>query len=92
VLRLDDVFVTPRTDQGILPGTTQAALFEILTELGHAVSEDLVPIGQLSSADALWLVSSGRQIAPITTLDGAAVPVDAALTAQLVAALEARRR
>ena len=92
VLRLGDAFVTPRTDQGILPGTTQAALFEILTELGHAVSQDLVPIGQLPSADALWLVSSGRQIAPITTLDGAAVPVDAALTAQLVEALEARRR
>ena len=36
--------------------------------------------------------SINSQIAPITTLDGAAVPVDAALTAHLVEALEARRR
>ena len=38
-------------------------------------------------ADAAWLVSSGRLAAPITAVDDVALPVDAALTADLHAYL-----
>ncbi|WP_370544198.1 aminodeoxychorismate lyase [Frigoribacterium sp. VKM Ac-1396] len=91
VARFGDRFVTPRTDQGILEGTTQEAVFDALTSLGHETAYELVPLERVREADALWLVSSGRQIAPVSTLDGQAVAIDHELTRSLVEALWARR-
>ena len=42
-------------------------------------------------ADALWLVSSGRQIAPLSSLDGEPCAIDAEVTRQLADALVDRR-
>jgi 4-amino-4-deoxychorismate lyase len=91
IARLDGVYVTPRTDQGILEGTTQAAAFEVLRSLGHEVAEVLLPMDEVRRADALWLVSSGRLVAPLSSLDGEPVTIDAEVTRQLSDALVARR-
>lgn len=74
---------TPQTDQGILAGTTQASVFEFFQARGFETVYERIAADELTTADALWLVSSVRQAAPIVALDGQAFPVDAALTADL---------
>ena len=81
VLRLGDRFVTPAPNGGILHGTTQLSLFEHLVQGGHETAYETVPVSALATADAAWLLSSVRLAAPITAIDGVAVPLDAALTA-----------
>lgn len=91
IARFGDRYVTPRTDQGILAGTTQAAAFDALGRRGVTVEYALLTLEQVRRADALWLVSSGRQIAPLTSLDGAALVVDHDETERLGEALVGRR-
>lgn len=90
VLLADGVVRTPQTDQGILAGTTQAAVFAFFEERGYPTEYRRIAADELRSADALWLVSSVRQAAPITALDDRELPVDAALTADLNAFLLSR--
>ena len=90
VARFGDRFVTPRTDQGILEGTTQAAVFES-AGLGPRPRTRCCPLARVAAADALWLLSSGRQIAPVSDLDGQPFAIDHELTTTLVEALWARR-
>lgn len=90
ILRFGDRIVTPRTDIGILPGTSQLSVFAFAAARGLRTEEALVPAVELARADASWLVSSVRLAAPITHIDGAEVPVDIELTRSMNAALLAR--
>lgn len=83
ILLADGVAATPQTDQGILAGTTQAAAFAFFEERGHRTEHRRIPVGELAAADALWLVSSVRQAAPVTHLNGRECPMDAELTVEL---------
>lgn len=67
---------TPQTDQGILAGTTQVSVFEFFDAHGFETSYEHIPVTELRDADALWLVSSVRQAAPIRELDGKPIAVD----------------
>ena len=82
--------LTPRTDQGILAGTTQADIFTWASSRGYATEYALLTADDLTSADAAWLVSSGRHAAPIRAVDGIEHPIDAALTSEINAYLHAR--
>ena len=84
LVRHGDRFRTPRTDLGILAGTTQAAVFDTLDAMGFAAEEALLSPADLASADGLWLLSSGRLIAPVRELDGRPLPVDAPFTTTLL--------
>jgi 4-amino-4-deoxychorismate lyase len=84
LLRHGDLFRTPRTDLGILAGTTQAAVFETLERLGHRTEQALISSADLISADSVWLLSSGRLVAPVRALDARALDVDHALTSALL--------
>jgi 4-amino-4-deoxychorismate lyase len=84
VVRHGDLFRTPRTDLGILAGTTQGAMFATLGELGYETADAALSYSELASADAIWLCSSGRLLAPVRTLDDRPIPVDTALTATLL--------
>jgi len=90
VLKRGQTLLTPRTDLGILAGTTQADLFTWATGRGLATEYALLTVDELRTADAAWLVSSGRHAAPIRAVDGVERPIDAALTAELNAYLHAR--
>jgi len=90
VILSDGVVRTPDTDNGILAGTTQAAVFDFFARRGLRTEFAPLTIGEVVAADSLWLVSSVRQAAPVTHLDGREYPVDAALTAELNAYLLAR--
>ncbi len=85
LVRHGGVFRTPRTDLGILAGTTQALVFDTLASLGFDTAEAVIPPEELAAADAVWLLSSGRLVAPVRELDGRSIPVDAALTSTLLA-------
>lgn len=87
ILRFGDRFITPAPNGGILHGTTQLSTYEYLAGRGWEAGYDRIPASDLAEADAAWLVSSVRLAAPITAIDGAAVPVDHALTAELNAYL-----
>ncbi|HEY4153697.1 MAG TPA: aminotransferase class IV, partial [Pseudolysinimonas sp.] len=81
---------TPRTDLGILAGTTQADIFAWAADHGFATEYALLTVDDLTGADAAWLVSSGRHAAPIRAIDGVEREMDAELTGQINAYLHAR--
>ncbi|WP_175481315.1 aminotransferase class IV, partial [Curtobacterium sp. MMLR14_010] len=82
--------VTPRTDIGILAGTTQADVFRFAEAEGIETAYELVTMADLRAADALWLVSSVRQAAPIRLVNGDEQAMDLDLTEQMNAFLLAR--
>lgn len=91
LMKRGDRLSTPPADLGILPGTTQADLFDAAAEWGlEAVVEPLTP-DDLRTADALWLVSSVRHAAPVNAIDGAPMAVHSALSATMNGFLNARR-
>jgi D-alanine transaminase len=69
----DGRLLAPRASREILPGITCDASYALARE--HGVPLELRPVSEseLRAADELWLSSSGREVLPITRLDG--VPV-----------------
>lgn len=92
LIRRGSQLVTPRVDIGILAGTTQADLFSWAESEGFTTGYELLTPADLTAADAAWLVSSVRHVAPIRSIDGVEFPVDSELTDRLNAALHARTR
>ncbi|MBO0811596.1 MAG: aminodeoxychorismate lyase [Microlunatus sp.] len=90
IMKTGDTFVTPRTDQGILEGTTQHALFGIVETLGYSCEYRYVMQDELAGADGLWVVSSGQQLSPVVELDGQAISRDAELSQTLLKRLQTR--
>jgi 4-amino-4-deoxychorismate lyase len=85
-----DRMVTPRTDLGILAGTTQADIFRFAEQRGYTTSYELLTPQDLAEADAAWLVSSVRHAAPIRSVDGVERRVDAELSDAINAFLRTR--
>ncbi|MBX3194377.1 MAG: aminodeoxychorismate lyase [Microbacteriaceae bacterium] len=82
--------LTPRTDLGILAGTTQYDLFEFGRERGYETAYELLTPADLTTADGAWLVSSVRHAAPVRAVDGVERPVDRALSDAMNDFLRAR--
>jgi 4-amino-4-deoxychorismate lyase len=59
--------ITPQLDSGILPGTTQGALFAAAREAGWELGYGPLVPEDLFDADAVWLISSIRLLAPVNT-------------------------
>ncbi|WP_162940061.1 aminodeoxychorismate lyase [Gryllotalpicola protaetiae] len=91
LLRRGDTLITPKTDIGILPGTTQLSVFAIAAQWGLATEDRLVEASELLDSDGLWLLSSVKLATPITQVDGKSITVDRELSDKLNAALLARR-
>ncbi|BDZ51812.1 4-amino-4-deoxychorismate lyase [Frondihabitans sucicola] len=87
---IDGAYVTTPPSLGVLEGTTQGAFFADAQARGASVEYRAFTVDELRGADALWLASSGRQIAPVVTLDGQPVSADPAFTAGAVERLLAR--
>ncbi|UFU01593.1 aminodeoxychorismate lyase [Ruania suaedae] len=84
LLRVGDTLVTPGTDQGILPGTTQDRAFRFAERAGLATSARRVEVSELAVAEQVWLCSSVRLCAPVRELDGRELAWDRDLTADLL--------
>lgn len=83
ILRFGDRFTTPEPTGGILHWTTQLSVYDHLASRGLDAGYDRIPASDLATADAAWLVSSVRLAVAVTAVDGGALPVDHALTAEL---------
>jgi 4-amino-4-deoxychorismate lyase len=70
---------------GVLASITQQALFRAAEQDGLHTEHCLGTIADLQAADGAWLVSSGRGIAQLRSLDGQPLPVEPAATARLSA-------
>lgn len=79
---------TPPATLGILPGTTQAALFRAAAREGWTVEVEPIAADDLHTADGVFLVSSVRKITRVHTLDGKPLPDSTALHAELDALYE----
>lgn len=75
--------LTPEPDHGILPGTTQGALFSGARAAGWELGFGPLYPSDLMEADGVWLASSVRLLAPVTSLNGQHLPVDQELTRRL---------
>lgn len=80
--------LTPELESGILPGTTQAALFDAAEKSGWQLGYGPLEPDRLSQADGVWLVSSIRLLAPVKSINGEAIPVSAELTDELAALVD----
>jgi 4-amino-4-deoxychorismate lyase len=90
LFRRGNALYTPGTGLGILEGTTQGAIFGWAEARGMETGFELLTPAQLSEVDAIWLVSSGRQAAPVREIDGVTRGIDPELTAQINAFLLSR--
>lgn len=70
VVKKDGRMRTPAPGPGVLPGTTQAALFEHAAKKGWKCKERDVTLDELAKAESVWLVSSTRIAARVTHLNG----------------------
>lgn len=62
--------ITPQQDSGILPGTSQGALFTAAKAAGWELGYGPLEPKDLLDADAVWLISSIRLLAPVNHIDG----------------------
>lgn len=69
-LEVDGRLVTPPLSAGCLAGVTRALVLEVLPD---AIESD-VPIGALASTSEAFLVSTGREVQPVRTVDGVPLP------------------
>ncbi|PNI07549.1 4-amino-4-deoxychorismate lyase [Arthrobacter sp. AFG7.2] len=65
--------ITPQLDSGILPGTSQGALFTAAKAAGWELGYGPLEPQDLLDADAVWLISSVRLLAPVNHIDGKAI-------------------
>lgn len=83
---------TPPPDSGVLPGTTQAALFRAAAGAGWATATAPLRTADLYDADAVYLTSSAHLVTRVHTVDGRPLPATPALDAGLRALYEDRYR
>lgn len=74
---------TPILETGILPGTTQGAIFAAAEKAGWELGYGPLEPHHLHEADAVWLVSSVRLLAPVNKIDGTEVSRNEALHREL---------
>ncbi|MFI9811175.1 aminodeoxychorismate lyase [Saccharothrix variisporea] len=79
---------TPPSELGILPGTTQAALFRAASRAGWQVEVAPIEVDELYVADAVVLASSVRKLTRVHTLDGKSLPDSTAVHAELAGLYE----
>lgn len=75
---------TPEPNHGILPGTTQGAIFAGARENGWELGYGPLYPQDLFEADGVWLASSVRLLAPVTHLNGTPLATDARITEELL--------
>jgi 4-amino-4-deoxychorismate lyase len=80
---------TPPPTIGILPGTTQAAVFRAAERAGWTTKIEPVPAAELPAADGVFLASSARLLTRVHTLDGEPLPDASAVHAELAEAYAA---
>ena len=66
----DGTLIAPRPSVQILPGITCDASYDLARQNRMPIELRPVSEAEVRSADELWLSSSGREVLPVTSLDG----------------------
>ncbi len=66
----DGVILCPPLDNLILPGITYELMIELARNAGIPLEIRRVSRREVNTADELWILSSTKEVVPITTLDG----------------------
>lgn len=67
----DKVVATPALDQEKLPGITRNMLVDMMRDSADwVVEERAISRAEVLAADEVWLTSSTKEIAPVSTIDG----------------------
>ncbi|WP_149361637.1 aminodeoxychorismate lyase [Lolliginicoccus suaedae] len=74
VLLRGTTLVTPPASLGILPSTTQQAVFDIAEEHGFGTAVEPITVVDLLNADGAWMMSSVTLSARITSVNGLRMP------------------
>lgn len=74
-LVLDGACCTPPLSAGCLNGVTRQLLLEAGTQVGIPIDERDVPVDALRRADEAFVSSTVREVQPIATVDGVALPL-----------------
>ncbi|GAB79331.1 4-amino-4-deoxychorismate lyase [Austwickia chelonae] len=74
---------TPTGATGLLGSVTVDRIVTAARADGMDARHALIPVADLTDADGIWLVSSGRGPAPVRVLDGQALAVDEALVSRV---------
>jgi 4-amino-4-deoxychorismate lyase len=90
VLAQGRTLITTPPSSGILPGTTQGALFRAAEQAGWQTRVESFRTEQLFRADGVWLASSVRLITQVRTIDGAAIHADPELHGEIVKLYESQ--
>jgi 4-amino-4-deoxychorismate lyase len=80
---------TPPATIGILPGTTQAAVFRGAERIGWSAKIEPLRVEDLHEADGVFLASSVRKLTRVHTLDGKTLADSSTIHAELADAYEA---
>ncbi|MGZ4978651.1 MAG: D-amino acid aminotransferase [Methylobacter sp.] len=70
---IDGILITPPMGHEILPGITRNVILKIARENDIPISEDIISLDALKTADEIWLTSSTREIVPVVQLDDEAI-------------------
>lgn len=70
VVQRDNELITPPARNGVLPGTTQRALYTQAEKAGWDCRYEPLFVADLITADAVWLLSSVTLAARVNSLDG----------------------
>ena len=79
---------TPPSTLGILPGTTQYALFRAAERAGWSIKIEPLQVADLHQADVVTLASSVRKVTRVHTLDGTPLTETPGRHAELLALYE----
>lgn len=77
------LFTTQHDGTGILASITQEMVFAHAEDEGVETDYVLADLATVMDADASWMLSSIRGVAPITAIDGVPVTTDAGLTGRI---------
>ncbi|KAA9161116.1 aminodeoxychorismate lyase [Amycolatopsis acidicola] len=88
IVARDKTLYTPPATIGILPGTTQAAVFRGAERAGWNTKIEPLRASDLREADGVFLASSVRKLTRVHTLDGERLRDSSAIHAELAAAYE----
>jgi len=78
--------LTPALSAGCLNGVTRQLLLEVADQLGVPIAQDDVPLDALRHADEAFVSSTTREVQPISTVDGVALPIVSGPVTQRLAA------
>ncbi|WP_027941518.1 aminodeoxychorismate lyase [Amycolatopsis taiwanensis] len=88
IIARERTLYTPPATIGILPGTTQAAVFRGAERAGWTTKIEPLTLDDLHGADGVFLASSVRKLTRVHTLDGKTLPDSTPLHRELAEAYE----